>query len=146
MGRGRGAGDELAATDAATLQALAHDVVADHRGRVVKALGDGVMLRFETAVQAVLAVRDLMARVVEAGLPSAHAGVAAGSFVVRDGDVYGNTVNLASRLSGIAGSGELLVARDSADALDGAGIEWLDGGTVPVKGIDRPIPVARVVV
>jgi class 3 adenylate cyclase len=43
-------------------------------------------------------------------------------------------------------SGELLVARDSADALDGAGIEWDDGGTVPVKGIDRPIAVARVAV
>jgi adenylate cyclase len=140
------AGDELAAQDAATLQALAHDVVADHRGRVVKALGDGVMLRFETAVQAVLAVRDLMARVVEVGLPPAHAGIAAGSFVVRDGDVYGNTVNLASRLSGIAGSGQLMVARDSTDALDGAGIDWHDGGTVQVKGIDRPIGVARVAV
>jgi adenylate cyclase len=140
------AGDELAARDAATLQALAHDVVADHRGRVVKALGDGVMLRFESAVNAVLAARDLMARVVEAGLPAAHAGVAAGSFVVRDGDVYGYTVNLASRLSEMAGAGELLVARDSADALDGAGIEWRDGGTVPVKGIDRPIAVARVAV
>jgi class 3 adenylate cyclase len=140
------AGDELAATDAATLQALAHDVVADHRGRVVKALGDGVMLRFESAVTAVLAARALMTRVVEAGLPSAHAGVAAGSFVVRDGDVFGYTVNLASRLSGMAGSGEILVAREAADSLDDAGIQWDDGGTVLVKGIDRPIAVARVAV
>lgn len=140
------AGDELAANEAATLQALAHDVVADHHGRVVKALGDGVMLRFESVVQAVLAARDLMARVVAAGLPAAHAGVAAGSFVVRDGDVYGHTVNLASRLSGMAASGELLVARDAADGLHAAGIEWHDGGVVPVKGIDRPIAVARVVV
>ena len=87
-----------------------------------------------------------MTRLIEAGLPAAHAGVAAGSFVVRDGDVYGHTVNLASRLSGTAGSGELLVARDSADALRAAGIEWHDGGVVPVKGIDQPIAVARVVV
>ena len=139
-------GDELAAHEAATLQALAHDVVADHHGRVVKALGDGVMLRFESAVHAVMAARDLMGRVIAAGLPAAHAGVAAGSFVVRDGDVYGHTVNLASRLSGMAASGELLVARDSADALQTAGIEWHDGGVVPVKGIDQPVAVARVVV
>ena len=71
---------------------------------------------------------------------------AAGSFVVRDGDVYGHTVNLASRLSGIAGAGELLVARDSAAALSDAGIEWNDGGDVAVKGIDGPIAVARVAV
>ena len=138
------AGDELAAHEAATLQALAHDVVADHHGRVVKALGDGVMLRFESVLPAVRAARDLMARVIEAGLPAAHAGVASGSFVVRDGDVYGHTVNLAARLSGIAAAGELLVARDSADALRPAGIEWDDGGEVTVKGIDRPIGVARV--
>ena len=140
------AGDELAAHEAATLQALAHDVVRDHHGRVVKALGDGDMLRFDSVVHAVLAVRDLMGRVIEAGLPAAHAGVAAGSFVVRDGDVYGHTVNLASRLSGIATSGELLVARESADALDRAGIEWHDGDEVSVKGVDLPIAVARVAV
>jgi adenylate cyclase len=140
------AGDELAATDAATLQALAQEVAADHRGRVVKALGDGVMLRFETAVQAVSAVRDLMARVVRAGLPAAHAGVAAGSFVVRDGDVYGHTVNLASRLAGAATSGELLVARDSADTLDRGGIRWEDGDDVAVKGVDRPVAVVRIAV
>jgi class 3 adenylate cyclase len=140
------AGDEIAAHEAATLQALAQDVVVDYHGRVVKALGDGVMLRFESVVPAVLAARDLMARLIEAGLPAAHAGVAAGSFVVRDGDVYGHTVNLASRLSGIATSGELLVARESADALDGAGIAWHDGGMVPVKGVDLPIAVARIAV
>jgi class 3 adenylate cyclase len=39
-----------------------------------------------------------------------------------------------------------MVARDSTDALDGAGIDWHDGGTVQVKGIDRPIAVARVAV
>jgi class 3 adenylate cyclase len=140
------AGDELAAHEAATLQALAHDVVADHHGRVVKALGDGVMLRFERVVPAVLACRDLMVRLTEAGLPAAHAGVAAGSFVVRDGDVYGHTVNLASRLSRMDASGELLVARDSTEALDDAGIGWHDGGEVSVKGIDLPIAVARVAV
>lgn len=36
--------------------------------------------------------------------------------------------------------------REAADALDGAGIDWSDGGMVPVKGIDRPIAVARVTV
>jgi adenylate cyclase len=139
-------GDELAARDAATLLALSHEVAAKHRGRVVKALGDGVMLRFETVAAAVSAVRELMGEVAEADLPAVHAGVAAGTFVVRDGDVFGQTVNLAARLAGIAAAGELLVARASGDALERAGIAWLDGGEVALKGIDRPIPVARVAV
>ena len=137
-------GDELAARDAATLQELAHVVAANHRGRVIKALGDGVMLRFETLAGAVSGVRELMGRVAEADLPASHAGVAAGSFVVRDGDVFGHTVNVASRLAGIAPSGELLVSREDAHVLDGLGIAWQDGGDVELKGVDRPVGVARV--
>jgi len=104
------------------------------------------MLRFETIVEAVEGVRDLMRRIIEAGLPAAHAGVAAGTFVVRDGDVFGHTVNVASRLAAIAAGGELVLPRDSGDALDRAGIEWQDGGEVELKGVDRPVGVARVAV
>ena len=104
------------------------------------------MLRFETLAAAVSGVRELMGRVVQEGLPAIHAGVAAGSFVVRDGDVFGHTVNVASRLAAIAAAGELVVARESGDALDRAGIEWQDGGEVELKGVNRPVRVARVAV
>jgi adenylate cyclase len=136
------AGDETAAEDATTLQALAHAAAAGHRGRVVKALGDGIMLRFESGSDAVTGIRALMSRIVEAGLPPAHAGIATGSFVVRDGDVYGHTVNLASRLSAQAASGEILTTRDAAARL-GAGIAWEDRGELRLKGIEQPVPVVR---
>lgn len=139
------AGDQVAAEDATTLQVLAQAVVARHQGRIIKALGDGIMLRFESAAGAVIAVEDLMASIEASGLPAAHAGIASGSFVVRDGDVYGHVVNLASRLSGQAGAGELLVNRDSVPSLSGAGIRWEARGTVLLKGIDGPVAVVRVV-
>ncbi|HEX5589328.1 MAG TPA: adenylate/guanylate cyclase domain-containing protein [Candidatus Limnocylindrales bacterium] len=134
------AGDETAAEDAATLQALASAVVSRHRGRVVKALGDGIMLRFESAADGVAAVRDLMAEIVAAGLPPAHAGIAAGSFVIRDGDIYGHTVNVAARLSGQAASGEILIPREAAAWL-GDGVAWEERGALRLKGIEQPVAV-----
>ena len=91
------AGDERAATFATRLQVLAESAARAHRGRVVKLLGDGVMIRFATAVEAVRSLQALMVEIVESGLPAGHAGIAAGPVVLRDGDAYGHTVNLAAR-------------------------------------------------
>ena len=68
------AGDESAARFATTLQTLAESAASEYRGRVVKLLGDGVMLRYPSALDAVRSVQGLMAATVEAGLPAAHAG------------------------------------------------------------------------
>ena len=135
------AGDELAAQDATTLQGLAQTTAIAHRGRVVKLLGDGVMLRFGSASDAVAAVRELMNALPERGLPEAHAGIAAGRIVVRDGDVYGHTVNLASRIAAQAGPGELMAPWEVAEALGGAA--WAEAGTVQLKGIPEPVRLAR---
>jgi adenylate cyclase len=139
------AGDELAARDAATLQAVAQVAANAHGGRVVKLLGDGVMLRFASARAAVAGVRDLMAAIRRHGLPPAHAGIAAGPVVVRDGDVYGHTVNLASRISGQSSAGEVLVPADIASRLAGDGIRSEEAGEVRLKGIANPIRLARVI-
>ena len=136
------AGDELAAQDATALQGLAQMISAAHRGRVVKLLGDGVMLRFGSAGDAVIAVRQLMAALPQNGLPEAHAGIASGRVVVRDGDVYGHTVNLASRIAAQSGRGELLVPWEVAETLGGAPT-WEDAGDVPMKGIAAPVRLAR---
>lgn len=139
------AGDERAAEFASTLQALAKSSSRAHRGRVVKLLGDGVMLRYPSIVDAVRSVGGLMAAIGEAGLPRAHAGIAAGPLVVRDGDVYGHTVNLASRIAGQAQAGEILVDRDLTVRLEDVGIRWADAGEARLKGLHAPVPLARIV-
>jgi adenylate cyclase len=138
------AGDEIAAASAAKLQGLADDAARLAGGRVVKLLGDGVMLRFESAEGAARGVLALMAAVEAASLPPAHAGMAAGPVVVRDGDVYGNTVNLASRIAGHATAGEVLVNDTIAGRLSKAGIELELVGATVVRGIPSPVLLARV--
>jgi len=64
--------------------------------------------------------------------------------VVRDGDVYGHTVNLAARIAGHAGAGELLVASAVTAHLDPAGIGWVDVGDATLKGLAEPVRLARI--
>jgi adenylate cyclase len=138
------AGDERAAQFATTLQVLAESSARGHGGRVVKLLGDGVMLRYRSVREAVSSVQALLAAVDEAGLPPAHAGIAAGPLVIRDGDVYGHTVNLAARIAAQAQPGELLVGDDLTGRLDEAGIGWDDAGAAHLKGLGDPIRLARI--
>jgi adenylate cyclase len=137
-------GDEQAARFAATLQGLADTAAGAYRGRVVKLLGDGVMLRFSSSVDAVESVRSLMTAATEAGLPSIHAGIAAGPLVVRDGDVYGHVVNLAARIAAFAPSGELLVTEDVSERLGRVGIPTDSAGLADLKGLAGPVALARV--
>ena len=102
-------GDEAAALTATRLAELADACARAFDGRVVKLLGDGVLMRFEDPPTAVAAVADLLGEIVAAGLPPGHAGIAAGRVVTRDGDIYGRTVNLAARIAAHAEAGQLLV-------------------------------------
>jgi adenylate cyclase len=138
------AGDQQAAALAAKLQDLAMTAAHKHRGRVVKLLGDGVMLRFGTAVDAVRAVLALMASIDAAGLPPAHAGVASGPVVVRDADVYGHTVNLAARIAGHAPASRLLITADLAPALAAEGLTTVDAGQARLRGIAEPLDLLEV--
>ena len=135
-------GDERAAEFATRLHVVASRVVAVHLGRVVKQLGDGVLLRFRSGGGAIGGVRELVAALAEAGLPAAHAGIAVGRFVVRDGDVYGNVVNLAARIAAHARPGEALLPIDDARALLSP-TDWEDAGTAELKGLPEPIGLAR---
>ncbi|HLQ47874.1 MAG TPA: adenylate/guanylate cyclase domain-containing protein, partial [Candidatus Dormibacteraeota bacterium] len=138
------AGDERAAQFASTLQTLAATSARANGGRIVKLLGDGVMLCYPSLGDALRSVLELMASIAAAGLPPAHAGVAAGPMVVRDGDVYGHTVNLAARIAGHATAGELLVAANGADELARHGLELEDAGSPFLKGISDPVRLLRI--
>jgi adenylate cyclase len=101
------AGDASAADIALRLADLARVVATDHGGRVVKLLGDGVLLRFGGLVAAVEATLILLDRLPSSGLPPGHVGITQGPVVARDGDIFGRVVNLAARISDVAPSGEV---------------------------------------
>jgi adenylate cyclase len=137
-------GDEVAAESAARLQELAEEAIRRHGGRVVKLLGDGVLLRFDATESAIRATTSLVAEIEAAGLPPARGGIAAGRIVVRDGDVFGRTVNLASRIAGQAGPGEVDVEEGVVVALPRGTAAFEPIGRVALKGIADPVALWRV--
>lgn len=104
-------------------------VVVDHGGLVIKTIGDEILFTADDPVAAVEVALDLTARGDDDGdpFPAVRAGVAYGEVVSRLGDVYGETVNIASRLTSVARPGAVLVDRGAHDALAGPD----DGGEGP---------------
>ena len=102
-------GDEVAAAVALRLGDLTVESVAARGGRVVKLLGDGVLIRFDHLTDAVDATLEVLAALPAAGMPTGHAGVTSGPLIARDGDVFGRTVNMAARIADAAPDGRLWV-------------------------------------
>jgi adenylate cyclase len=94
------------------------EVIADGRGRIVKTIGDEVLFVADDVGDGAAIALALQDRVrAEPALPPVRIGLAVGSVFVRDGDVYGEVVNVAARLTGRARPDSVLVDRDAAEAL-----------------------------
>ena len=130
-------GDEVAAAIAMRLGELTTDTVRAHGGRVVKLLGDGVLVRFDDASAAADASLDLLTALVAAGLPSGHAGLASGPLIARDGDVFGRTVNLAARIADATPDGHLYAPETVAAVLPPGRFDLLPVDGAVLQGIGR---------
>jgi adenylate cyclase len=131
---------------------VATRVVPEYGGRLVKSLGDGLMIEFPhapVAVDAALALQQLSARGNEE-LPEARKmrlriGVHVSALIADERDVYGHGVNLAARLTTLAGPGEIVVSaevRDQLTPLLDADIE--DLGECYLKHVQQPVRAFRV--
>ncbi|TCM49356.1 adenylate/guanylate cyclase domain-containing protein [Kribbella sp. VKM Ac-2568] len=101
-------------------EGLAADVVALNGGRVIKSIGDEVLFVTDTPAQGAAVALALQDKMREAGdLPELRIGLSYGSILIRLGDVYGEVVNLASRLTSECKPGRVLIDRELAAALDG---------------------------
>jgi adenylate cyclase len=133
-------GDAEGARLAREMSSMVERIVADHAGTPVKWLGDGVMVHFGRADQAVRATLEMVAAAPVIGLP-AHAGIAAGPVVMQDGDYYGRAVNLASRISGAAAAGQTLVAGAVVDQADDPTLTFREVGPLELKGFAERVTV-----
>jgi class 3 adenylate cyclase len=136
-------------------------IIAQHRGTLVKTIGDAVMAAFVEERDAIAAAVEMLERfptfrgsLPEAGRTFLKVGVYAGPcyVVTANGilDYFGQTVNLAARLQGAAGPGEVVLVERVADEAHGHG--WL-GKHAPgerfdamLKGVDGPVRVTRIAV
>jgi adenylate cyclase len=130
-------GDDAAAEMALRLGEVTVNAVTKRNGRVVKLLGDGVLVRFDDARAAVDGALDLLDAMPPSGLPAGHAGVASGPLVMRDGDVFGRTVNLAARIADVAPRGRLYVPGAVRSAVEGAPFNVRPTKGVVLRGIGQ---------
>ncbi len=131
---------------------LSDPTIKEHRGRIVKTTGDGLLVEFASVVDAVrcaVAVQQGMAA-RNAGIPAERRidfriGINLGDIIKDRGDIFGDGVNVAARLEALAEPGGICVSgvvRDQVrDRLD---VAFEDSGEQQVKNIARPVHVYRI--
>lgn len=132
---------------------ITREVLHEHGGTEIKALGDGFMASFLRITSALACAVALQRRLEDrnAGQASADApqlsvriGLNAGEPIEEDGDLFGATVILASRIAGAAGGGEILVSSVVRELSAGKGFSFGDRGTFDAKGFDEPVRIWEV--
>ena len=126
--------------------------ITEHRGRIVKTTGDGMLVEFVSVVDAVRCAVDIQRGMVERNADMAadkriefRIGINVGDIIIDADDIYGDGVNVAARLEGLADPGGIMVSRNVFDQVrDKLGFGFEDMGEQTVKNIARPIGVHRV--
>jgi class 3 adenylate cyclase len=125
---------------------ITREVLKVHGGTEVKTMGDGFMASFGSVTRAVeCAIALQRAFAVREGEPlSVRVGLNAGEPIEEDGDLFGATVILASRIAAKAEGGEILVADTVRGLCSGKGFLFADRGEFVAKGFEEPVRVYEV--
>jgi adenylate cyclase len=123
--------------------------IANHRGRIVKRTGDGILIEFASAVDATRCAIEIQRGMVErnASVPEGkrvelRIGIHVGDVIVEDGDIFGDGVNIAARLESIAQPGGICISDDAYRQVRGKlEANFQDVGEQELKNIARPVRV-----
>jgi adenylate cyclase len=123
--------------------------IREHRGRIVKNTGDGVLVEFASVIDAVRCALEVQQAMFarNAGLPQSRRidlrmAVNLGDVIVEPEDIYGHAVNLAARLESLAAPGGICISADIWRHVRGAiAAEFVDMGEQPLKNIADPVHV-----
>ena len=126
--------------------------IAEYRGRIVKTTGDGLLVEFASAVNALRcavevqrAMADLNAEVPQAKRIEFRVGIHEGDIISDDGDIFGNGVNVAARLEGIGEPAGICVsARVHEDTRGKFDVAFEDMGEQRLKSIAVPVRAYRI--
>jgi adenylate cyclase len=136
-------GDEAAAEVATDLAVMVQETAQTHGGRPVKWLGDGVMFHFTDPGNAIASGLDLVEQAVSATSVPARIGINAGAVIAQEGDYFGRTVNVASRIADYAQPHEVLVSEEALRNADVPEAEFELVGDVMLKGLTRTVRLHR---
>jgi adenylate cyclase len=135
-----------------TRENLIDPKIAAHNGRIVKLMGDGALVEFPSVVDAVACAVEIQRAIAEcnAELPKEkqlefRIGINLGDVIIEGADIYGDGVNVAARLEGLAPPGGVLISGTAFDQVEKKldyGFEFL--GEQRVKNIEKPVRLYRV--
>ena len=155
VGYSRLMGEDEAGT-LARLRALRRDLIdpriADHKGRVVKTAGDGILIEFPSVVEALACAVAVQREIAQhnVSIPQGEkmefrVGINSGDVIVEGDDIHGDGVNVAARLEALAEPGGICVSAIVHDQVQGRlEVEFEDSGEHSLKNIARPVRVYRV--
>ena len=123
--------------------------IAEHRGRIVKTTGDGLLIEFSSPVEAVRCALEMQQGMIDrnGNVPADRRidfriGINLGDVIVDDRDLYGDVVNIAARLETLAEPGGICISRAVHEQIrDRLALPLADGGEQNVRNIARPIRV-----
>jgi adenylate cyclase len=125
---------------------LIEPLISEHRGRIVKLMGDGVLAEFSSVVDAVECAIAWQRQVADdpRGFEF-RIGVNLGDIMVQDGDIFGNDVNVAARLESMADAGGICVSGTvHAEVKNKLELAFEDLGFPAIKNIAEPVQVFRI--
>jgi TolB-like protein/class 3 adenylate cyclase len=128
---------------------LVNPKIGEHRGRIVKNTGDGMLAEFPSVVDAVRCAAELQRAMIdrEAGMPEDRRirfriGITLGDVIIDNEDIFGDGVNVAARLEGLAEPGGICISRMVRDQIrDKLPYQFEDLGEQNVKNIARPVHI-----
>jgi class 3 adenylate cyclase/pimeloyl-ACP methyl ester carboxylesterase len=130
-------------------RALVDPKITEHRGRIVKTTGDGMLAEFASVVDAVRCAVEVQRGMAErnADVPlhkriEFRVGINIGDIVIEGGDIFGDGVNIAARLEGIADPGGIYISRQAYDQVEGKlALNFRELGPQTLKNISKPVEV-----
>src|ERR1700750_3353463 len=132
-------------------KSLVDPKIAEYRGRIVKTTGDGMLVEFGSAVDAVRCAVEVQRAMglSNVDVPQAkriefRIGIHVGDIIIDDNDIFGDGVNIAARLEGIAGPGGIYISDDTKRQVRGKiDIPFDDLGPQSLKNIAEPMRTWR---
>lgn len=135
-------GDDSATAIAGDFTAAVETILAEYEAEEVKTIGDEVMIRTPDPATAVRLGLRIVDELAFHGSPPVRVGIHSGPAIRRDGDWFGSTVNVASRVADAAGPGEvLLTERTRRQLSEGNSFDLREGGVRYFKHVPELVPV-----
>ena len=124
---------------------VVYPIIKNYQGIILKELGDGLLISFDSAIQAVNCSSEIQSKVEYINNLNYRIGIHIGDIIKKDGDIFGDGVNIASRIESFSESGGICISKTVFDALQNqSGFHCVTLGKKTLKGISEKIELFKI--